>query len=112
MSYTLLSSKPDVIIVGTGMGGATLGYALAKAGVKVLFLEKGLSRLTDESMFLGSYAETNALKQNKAGWTNTLKRSGRYCSPFHDVSSGQSKIFNPFIGMGAGGSSALYGAIL
>src|SRR5262245_27240486 len=32
----------DAVIVGTGMGGATLGYALAKAGSRVLFVERGL----------------------------------------------------------------------
>jgi choline dehydrogenase-like flavoprotein len=31
----------DIAIVGTGMGGATLGHALAMAGRRVLFLEKG-----------------------------------------------------------------------
>ncbi len=31
----------DVIVIGTGMGGATAGYQLAKAGRRVLFLEKG-----------------------------------------------------------------------
>ena len=31
----------DVVIVGTGMGGATLGLALAKKGRSVLYLEKG-----------------------------------------------------------------------
>jgi choline dehydrogenase-like flavoprotein len=31
----------DVIVVGTGVGGATLGNALSKRGLKVLFLEKG-----------------------------------------------------------------------
>lgn len=31
----------DVIIIGTGMGGSTLGYELAKKGFSVLFLEKG-----------------------------------------------------------------------
>lgn len=50
MSYALLNNKPDIIIVGTGTGGATLGYALAKAGVKVLFLEKGSSGLKDKNM--------------------------------------------------------------
>ena len=29
----------DAIIVGTGMGGGTMGYALARAGWKVLFCE-------------------------------------------------------------------------
>ncbi len=31
----------DVVVVGTGMGGATLGLALARAGKAVLFVEKG-----------------------------------------------------------------------
>jgi len=31
----------DVIVVGTGMGGATIGSALAQRGFSVLFLEKG-----------------------------------------------------------------------
>ena len=32
----------DAVVVGTGMGGATFGYALAKAGRRVLFVERGL----------------------------------------------------------------------
>src|SRR6185437_564936 len=31
----------DAIVVGTGIGGATLGHALASAGWRVLFCEKG-----------------------------------------------------------------------
>jgi choline dehydrogenase-like flavoprotein len=34
----------DVIVVGTGMGGSTVGFALARLGRRVLFLEKGLLR--------------------------------------------------------------------
>jgi choline dehydrogenase-like flavoprotein len=32
---------PDVVIVGSGAGGATLGLALAQRGLKVLMLERG-----------------------------------------------------------------------
>src|SRR5919106_2022302 len=32
----------DVIVVGTGIGGSTVGFALARLGRRVLFLEKGL----------------------------------------------------------------------
>ena len=35
----------DVIVVGTGMGGGTLGYSLACSGRRVLFVEKGRSTL-------------------------------------------------------------------
>lgn len=34
-------SVPDVIIIGTGMGGATLAAALAPTGKRILILEKG-----------------------------------------------------------------------
>jgi choline dehydrogenase-like flavoprotein len=35
------SHQPDVVIVGSGMGGATLAYGLAKSGARVLVLERG-----------------------------------------------------------------------
>ena len=38
--------QPDVIIIGSGMGGATLAAALAPTGRKVLILERG-ERLKD-----------------------------------------------------------------
>jgi choline dehydrogenase-like flavoprotein len=38
--------KPDVIIIGSGMGGATVAAALAPTGRKVLILERG-ERLAD-----------------------------------------------------------------
>jgi choline dehydrogenase-like flavoprotein len=38
----------DVIVIGTGMGGGTVGYSLAQQGRKVLFLERGLAELASE----------------------------------------------------------------
>jgi choline dehydrogenase-like flavoprotein len=38
--------KPDVLIIGSGMGGATLAAALAPSGRRILILERG-ERLTD-----------------------------------------------------------------
>ena len=35
------ASTWDVVVVGTGIGGSTVGYALASWGFKVLFLERG-----------------------------------------------------------------------
>jgi len=34
-------SSPDIIIIGSGMGGATLAYALAPTGASILILDKG-----------------------------------------------------------------------
>lgn len=52
----------DVVIVGTGMGGATLGYALAKAGLSVLFCERGRSYPGSgaKNSLCGDYPETFA----------------------------------------------------
>ena len=37
----------DAIVIGAGMGGGTLGRALAEAGQKVLFVEKGAEGCCD-----------------------------------------------------------------
>ena len=37
---------PDIIIIGSGMGGATLAAALAPSGRRILILERG-ERLED-----------------------------------------------------------------
>jgi len=35
------ASSPDVIIVGSGMGGATLAAGLAPTGARIVILERG-----------------------------------------------------------------------
>jgi choline dehydrogenase-like flavoprotein len=101
----------DTIIVGTGMGGATLGYALAKAGKRVLFCERGRSHLNDPQALMGHYAEhffhrpAVAQRQHE----NILAQAGRYTDLIEDLSGLQTRSHIPFIGQGTGGSSALYG---
>ncbi|MBE7247144.1 MAG: GMC family oxidoreductase [Actinomycetospora chiangmaiensis] len=34
-------TSPDIVVIGTGMGGATAAYALAPTGARILILEKG-----------------------------------------------------------------------
>lgn len=104
----------DAIVVGTGMGGATLGLALARAGQRVLFLEKGASHLSSEDALLGSYAETAFPKPSapQPEHRDSLQRAGRYAEVVEDRSKPRTTRFIPFIGAGTGGSTALYGMAL
>lgn len=101
----------DIVIVGTGMGGATLGYALAKAGKRVLFCERGRSHLNDPQALKGHYAEhffyplAVAQRQHET----ILAQAGRYTDLIEDHSGSRLRSHIPFIGQGTGGSSALYG---
>lgn len=98
----------DVVIVGTGMGGATLGHALAKAGRRVLFVERGLDLQNSEQH--GGFVEAvPGFRQLSADQQRQcLARGGRATAEF----SSESTTFTPFIGAGTGGSSALYGMVL
>jgi choline dehydrogenase-like flavoprotein len=104
----------DAVVVGAGMGGATLGFALARAGQKVLFVEKGASHLDNPAATRGSYAEcafpSPAAPQPRH--RATLEQAGRYTDLVEDRSQPRTTSFIPFIGAGAGGSSALYGMAL
>ena len=100
----------DHIIVGTGMGGSTLGYSLARAGHSVLFLERGNSHLQNSSEpLLDDFPERLT---DLPGDGAALPRGGRYPEALLDLSRGKPRAFTPFIGSGTGGSSALYGMAL
>jgi choline dehydrogenase-like flavoprotein len=104
----------DAIVIGTGIGGATAGYALAKAGKRVLFCESGKSSLGQSGALRGGYAEQFFARYETpdAKHRDILSRAGRYCDKIEDRSSAHSTEFIPFIGSGTGGSSALYGMAL
>lgn len=94
----------DCVIVGTGIGGSTLGFELAKAGRKVLFLEAGRNR-DRQSLYhpqlpeLLGQGDTHFAKagRSKYRFYNVTKKA---MSPLCSV---------PMLGIGAGGSSALFG---
>lgn len=100
----------DAVIVGAGMGGGTLGYALAKAGWKVLFCERGRSSLGNTDALRDTYPECRATGGDPDA--ELLRASGRFAAPICDRSGRRPKRFLPFIGAGTGGSSALYGMVL
>jgi choline dehydrogenase-like flavoprotein len=90
----------DVAIVGTGMGGATLGFELAKAGLSVLFLEKG----TTVPAEAGPHdAPTSAERMQGGWWPHPITRR---------LPKGRHERMLAPIGCAVGGSSIHYGAAL
>jgi choline dehydrogenase-like flavoprotein len=90
----------DVIVVGSGIGGATVAYALARSGLDVLVLEKG------RRVAAAPYQEASSAPEvrMKRGWwpvpLSERKSDGTYGSFFAPV------------GCAVGGSSIHYGAAL
>ena len=95
-----LTKEWDVVIVGTGMGGATLGQALAKTGLSVLFLEKGTAM---EAEIHEPDAATPAERLVQGLWPNPVTQ----CFP-----DGHRERFFAAVGCSLGGSTIRYGAAL
>lgn len=98
----------DVAVIGTGMGGATIGFELAKLGRRVLFIEKGL--------FLhGQFRAAGGA--NGASYADTIEESadarlkrGQWPTRIQGKTSfGNIDFFAP-LGCGSGGSTALFAA--
>jgi len=103
----LTRTEWDAIIVGTGMGGATLGHALAKAGQRVLFCERGRNTLPSApDAVRGEYPE------ERGGAPELLARGGRTSEEVIDESGKRPQRFLPFTGSGTGGSTGLFGMAL
>ncbi|BBY00498.1 GMC oxidoreductase [Mycobacterium seoulense] len=104
----------DVIVVGTGMGGGTLGYSLARSGRRVLFVEKGRSTLPGAPgtirASMPEVAERVACRSAETYYA-ALTRSGRSTDEVEDISARSPRRFVPFLGSGTGGSSSLYGMV-
>ncbi len=87
--------KPDIIIIGSGMGGATVAASLAPSGKQILILERGL-RLSPSS----------SDRCAKAIFTDGVYR------PDETWLDGQGRSFNPGNYYNVGGNSKFYGAVL
>jgi choline dehydrogenase-like flavoprotein len=90
----------DVIIVGTGIGGATVGRSLALRGLSVLFLEKGSRvKLRTES----DSSNTPESRMADGWWPHPISR---------EQPNGDKTRFFAAIGCAVGGSSIHYAAAL
>jgi choline dehydrogenase-like flavoprotein len=91
----------DVIIIGTGMGGATVGYSLAKSGHRVLFLERG-KRLPKSCLLQDIMVEGAQQRLDLGLWPTELSQKV----------DGSMQRFLPLTGCGVGGSTLFYAAAL
>lgn len=95
----------DVIVVGTGMGGATAGHELARLGARVLFVEKG-RLLHGEGGAASAEAAGPAADDSPAARLST----GRWPHRLRGSTSFGEIEFLPPLGCGSGGSTILYAA--
>ncbi len=92
----------DVIVVGTGMGGGTIGRRLCEHGLSVLFVERGPN---------GPRAEEHGLNPNL--WDQEARQiRGFWPTPMQASVDGVTTTFHAPIGAGVGGSSVFYAAAL
>ena len=85
----------DFIIIGTGIGGSTLATKLAKAGKKILILERG-----------------GFIPKEKDNWDpQKVMVEGKY-RPNEEWLDKDGKPFKPFIHYNVGGNSKVYGAAM
>lgn len=87
--------RPDVVIVGSGMGGATLAAALAPSGAEILILERG-RRIPDDA---------------PARDPNRIFRNSAFLSDETWIDADGAR-FAPGNYYQVGGNSKLYGAVL
>jgi choline dehydrogenase-like flavoprotein len=100
---TVESVHWDVIIVGSGIGGATVGRSLALQGLNVLFLEKG-TEVAENILSADSNDSTSPGERIAQGWwPNPVSRK---------MPDGDYQRFFAAIGCALGGSSIHYAAAL
>lgn len=95
----------DVVVVGTGAGGATAGFALARRGRSVLFLERGKPLDRDRSVVRGetlSWRDDPETALRYGWWPEALHlRHGAGFVPVTQIN-----------GSGTGGTTAVFGMVM
>lgn len=99
----------DAVIVGAGLGGSFLGWSLARQGLRVLFLERGVPvRPTSK---IGKLKKLQWLFRPDSAAADLAAR-GVWNLRIKASRNGRTVTFYPPMGNGPGGSSAIYGAAL
>jgi choline dehydrogenase-like flavoprotein len=97
----------DVIVVGTGAGGSTAGFNLARSGRSVLFIERGKLLHHDPAVVRGvpfSWRDNPERSLNRGWWPRPVyQREEAGSAPLPE---------RPPIGSGTGGSTAQFGAVM
>jgi choline dehydrogenase-like flavoprotein len=97
----------DVIVIGTGAGGSTAGFNLARLGRSVLFVERGKLLHHDPSVVRGTsftWKDNPEIALNHGWWPRPI-----YYRENEDAAALPTR---PPIGSGAGGSTAQFGAVM
>lgn len=105
----------DVVVVGTGMGGATAGYELARLGRRVLFIEKGLFLQGQSASAGGRHQSEGRLTANLDPTDEspeTRLKLGRWPLRIQGRTNFREMEFFGPRGCGTGGTTLLYAAAL
>ena len=95
----------DVVVIGAGAGGATAGFAAARLGRSVLFLERGKSLDDDGSVVKGTPFSWESDE-------DAALRHGWWPDPFFRK-EGDAEVPDRLpIGCGTGGSTAVFGMVM
>ena len=104
----------DVVVIGTGAGGATAGYALARQGRSVLFLERGKDLTANADVVRGAPWTGRADTALAHGWWPE-PLAGRYRSRGSDEATADTaseEVFHHPLGCGTGGSTSVFGMVM
>ena len=86
----------DIIIIGTGMGGGTLAYALRDSGARILLIERG-----------------DFLPQEAQNWqVSAVFGENRYKPAENWIDAADGRAFKPGVHYYVGGNTKVYGAAL
>ena len=100
------STEWDIVVVGTGVGGSTVGVSLAKQGHRVLFIEKG-------NFLFGDYDRGDGTKPIQTDNSPEARlRTGWWPNQISGQYEGRELTLFAPLGCGTGGSSSLYAAQL